>query len=173
MTMNLNDKKAVVEQLSAVVKQSISAAIADYRGLTAGEMDALRVEARNAGVQMGVYRNTLSRRAIVDTDFACMEEALVGPCVLIFSQDEPGAPARLLQNFSKENDKIEVKGLALDGQLLGPDQLKAVASLPSRDEALAQLLSVMKAPITKFVRTLNEPVAQVVRVIAAVKDKEQ
>lgn len=173
MTMNLNDKKAVVEQLSVVVKKSISAAIADYRGLTAGEMDALRLEARNAGVEMGVYRNTLSRRAIADTDFACMAEALVGPCVLIFSQDEPGAPARLLQNFSKENDKIEVRGLALDGQLLGPDQLKAVASLPSRDEALAQLLSVMKAPITKFVRTLKEPVAQVVRVMAAVKDKEQ
>ena len=172
MTMNLDDKKAVVEELSAIVNNSISAAVADYRGLTADEMDGLRLAAREAGVRMGVYRNTLSRRAIVDTDFACMAEALVGSCVLFFTQDEPGAPAKLLQNFAKKNDKIEVKGLALDGQFLGPDQLKAVASLPSRDEALAQLLSVMKAPVTKFVRTLKEPVAQVVRVTAAIKDKK-
>lgn len=172
MTMNLDDKKAVVEQLSAIVSGSISAAIADYRGLTVGEMNELRVQAREAGVTMGVYRNTLSKRAVADTDFACLSDALVGPCVLFFTQEEPGAAARLLRDFSKKNDKIEVKGLALDGQFLGPDQLKAVASLPSRDEALAQLLSVMKAPITKFVRTLKEPVAQVVRVTAAIKDKK-
>ena len=170
MTLNLNDKKAIVEDLSAIVSSSISAAGADYRGLTVTEMDELRVLARQANVKVGVYRNTLSRRAVADTDFACMADALVGPCVLLFTQDEPGAAARLLQDFAKKHDKIEVKALAVDGQLLGPDQLKAVASLPSRDEALAQLLSVMKAPITKFVRTLKEPGAQVVRVTAAIKD---
>jgi len=92
---------------------------------------------------------------------------------LFFAEEEPGAPARLLRDFVKEHDKLEVKALALDGKLLGPDQLKAVASLPSRDEALAQLLSVMKAPITKFVRTVNEPVAQFARVMGAIRDQKQ
>ena len=98
---------------------------------------------------------------------------MVGPIVLFFADEEPGAPARLLRDFAKEHDNFEVRALALDGKLLGPEQLSAVASLPSRDEALAQLLSVMKAPITKFVRTLNEPAAQCVRVLSAIKDQKQ
>nr|MCH9644530.1 50S ribosomal protein L10 [Gammaproteobacteria bacterium] len=120
-----------------------------------------------------VYRNTLARRAVEGTHMACLIESLVGPIVLFFAHEEPGAAARLIRDFVKSHENLEVRALALDGQLLGPDQLKAVASLPSRDEAIAQLMSVMQAPVTKFVRTLKEPVAQTVRVIAAVRDQKE
>lgn len=173
MTLRFDDKKAIVTELATLVESSISAVAADYRGLTVSEMTELRGNARKAGVVMKVYRNTLARRAVEGTSFACLTDALTGPIVLLFAQEEPGAAARLLRDFMKTNDKLAVRALALDGKLLGADQLKAVASLPSRDEALAQLLSVMKAPITKFVRTVREPYAQAVRVMGAVRDKKE
>lgn len=173
MPIKLNDKKAIVAELAEIANHSVSAIAADYRGLTVSEMTELRAGARGAGVHMRVYRNTLARRAVEGTAFACLTDALVGPIVLLFSQDEPGAAARLLRDYIKAHESLEVRALALDGQLLGSDQLKAVASLPSRDEAIAQLMSVMKAPVTKFVRTMREPYAQAVRVMAAVRDQKQ
>ena len=120
-----------------------------------------------------VYRNTLAKRAIQNTNFACMEEALVGPVVLLFSLDEPGAAAKLVRDFAKANEIFEVKALVFEGRLLSAAQLAAVATLPTRDEALATLMSVMLAPVTKSVRTMAEPYAQAVRVIAAIRDKKQ
>lgn len=173
MTLRLEDKQAIVAELSEVAKHAVSAIAADYRGLTVSDMTDLHKSARDKGVHMKVYRNTLARRAIKETSFACLDEALTGPIVLFFAQEEPGAAARLIRDFVKQNETLEVKALAMDGQLLGPDQLKAVADLPSRDEAIATLMSVMQAPVTKFVRTLNEPVAQFVRVMGQVRDKKQ
>lgn len=173
MTLNLEQKKAIVAELSEVAKNAISAAVADYRGLTVSEMTELRVSARQQGVKLRVYRNTLARRALDETDFACLREVLTGPTVLLFSQDEPGAAARLLSDFVKKYENLEVRALALDGQLLGPDQLKSVASLPSRTEALTQLAAVIQAPVTKMVRTFNEPVAQLVRVMGQIRDQKQ
>ncbi len=171
--MRLEDKKAVIAELTDMANTSVSVIAADYRGLTVSEMTELRKSARNSGVYMRVYRNTLARRAIKETPFACLTEALVGPIVLLFSREEPGAAARLVKDFTKKNDRLEVCALALGDGLLGPDRLSAVASLPSKDEALAQLMSVMQAPITKFVRTLREPYAQAVRVMGAVRDAKQ
>ena len=148
----------------------------ENRGLTVSEMTELRVSARKAeNVLIGVYRNTLARRAVLNTAFACLNngKVLTGPIVLFFSQDEPGAAAKIVRDFSKTHENFLVRALALDGKLLGPDQLQAVASLPSREEALAQLLAVLQAPITKFVRTLAEPYAQAVRVVKAVSDQRQ
>jgi len=173
VALNLEKKKAIVGELTVVAKKSISAAAADYRGLTVSEMTGLRTNARKQGVKIRVYRNTLARRALEETSFACLRDALVGPIVLLFSQDEPGAAARLLRDFTKDNERLKVVALAIDGQLLGPDQLKAVASLPSREEALGLLASVMQAPITKMVRTFNEPVAQLARVLGQVRDQKQ
>ncbi len=173
MTLQLEQKKAIVAELAEVAKQSISAAAADYRGLTVSQMTDLRVAARAQNVKLRVYRNTLARRAFEGTDFACLREALVGPIVMLFSQDEPGAAARLLSDFVKKYEQLEVKALALDGQMLGADQLKAVASLPSRQEALSSLVVVLQAPVVKFVRTLNEPVAQLVRVMGQIRDQKQ
>lgn len=173
MALNLEQKKAIVSELNEVALKSISAVAAHYRGLTVSEMTELRKTAREKGVWLRVYRNTLARIALKETEFACLEDALVGPMVLLFSQDEPGSAARLLSDFVKKHEKLEVKALVLDGRLLGADQLKAVASLPSREEALAQLCAVLQAPVAKFVRTLNEPVAQVARVMGQIRDKKQ
>ena len=173
MALNYEQKKAVVTELTAIANRSVSAIAADYRGLTVSEMTELRNNARKAGVNMRVYRNTLARRAVKETSFACLHEVLVGPIVLFFSQDEPGTAAKLLRAFMKEHETLEVRGLVLEGSLLSPDKLKAVASLPSRQEALTQLVCVLQAPITKFVRTLNEPVAQIARVMGAIRDKKK
>jgi large subunit ribosomal protein L10 len=173
VTVTLTQKQEMVSELTALAGDSISAIAADYRGLTVSDMTALRKTARESRVTMRIYRNTLARRALKETEFSCLEDALVGPIVLFFAHDEPGAAARILRDFTKLNDNIEVKALAMDGGLLAPSQLSAVASLPSRDEAIAKLMSQMLAPITQLTRTINEPVAQVVRAVAAVRDEKE
>jgi large subunit ribosomal protein L10 len=173
VVLKIEDKKAIVAELAEVASESISVVAADYRGLTVSEMTLLRTQSRQQNVKMRVYRNTLARRAFQDTRFAGLNDALVGPIVLFFGKEEPGAPARLIRDFIKKtsNEKLLVRALALDGKIFAADQLKTVASLPSRHEALCTLVAVMKAPITKFVRTVREPVAQAVRVMAAVRDQ--
>lgn len=173
MALNLNDKKAIVANMSEVVTNSVSAIAADYRGSTVSQMTELRVKARNAGVGVYVLRNTLARRAVTETAYDCLKDALTGPIVLLFSQHEPGAAAKLLRDFIKANANFAVKGIAMSGQLLGPEKLEAVASLPSKDEAISILMSVMTAPVTKLVRTLAEPYAMVTRTMAAVRDQKQ
>ncbi len=173
MTLRLAEKQAIVAELNKIAVKAVSVVAADYRGLTVSQMTELHKNARKNGVHMRVYRNTLARRAVRETSFACLDKALTGPIVLFFSQDDPGAAARLIRDFIKVNEKLEVKALAIDGQLLKADQLKAVASLPSRHEALTQLAAVMQAPVVKFVRTLNEPVAQFVRVMGQIRDQKK
>ena len=173
MALNYEAKQAIIAELSHVAQTSVSVVSADYRGLSAEQMTQLRAKARDGGVVMRVYRNTLARRAVEDTQFACLKETLVGPLVLMFSVEEPGAAARVLRDFVKVHKALEVKALALGGQLLSADQLEAVASLPSRDEALAKLAATAKAPVSQMVRTVKEPIAQLVRVMAAVRDQKQ
>lgn len=173
MTLKLDDKKAIVAEVALVAKQSTSVVAASYAGLTVGQVTELRKQARNAGVYMRVIRNTLARRAFEGTQFACMDEALVGPLVLAFSKEEPGAAARLMKDYAKKFEKLEVKALSIDGKLLPANDLNRLASLPTKNEAIAQLMSVMSAPITKFVRTLAEPHSKLVRTFAALRDKKQ
>lgn len=173
MVLKLEDKKAIVSEVAGVANQAVSLIAAEYSGLTVSQMTGLRKSAREAGVYMRVVRNTLARRALEGTQFACMQPELVGPLLLAFSKEEPSAAARLLKDFAKENDKLVVRALSIDSQLLPASGLDKLASLPTRDEAIAQLMSVMKAPITKFVRTLAEPHAKMVRTVAAVRDKKQ
>ncbi len=173
MTLRLEDKQAIVAEVGEVAKSALSAVTAEYRGLSVGEMSKLRVQARSSGVYLRVVRNTLARRAVEGTDFVCLQDTLVGPLLIAFSQNEPGAAARLIRAFAKQNEKLVVKALAFDGQLLPVNELDKLASLPTRDEAIATLMAVMKAPITKLVRTLAEPHAKLVRTIAAVRDQRQ
>lgn len=173
MVLKLEDKKAIVKEVSGVAEQALSLVAAEYSGLTVGQLNRLRKDARNAGVYMRVVRNTLAKRALEGTTFACMQEKLVGPLLLAFSKEEPGAAARLIKEFVKENEKLQVRALAIDSQLLPPEGLDQLASLPTRDEAIAQLMSVMNAPVTKFVRTLAEPHAKLVRTVAAIRDQKQ
>ncbi len=173
MAMKLENKKAIVDQVSKVVANSVFAIVASYRGLTVAQMTDLRAKARQSGVFLKVVRNTLARRAVQGTDFACLEEALVGPMVLLFTPEDPGEAARLIRNFAKDNKLLEVQALSFGGTVLPAKELETVANLPSRDQAIAMFMSVLKAPVTKFVRTLAEPHAQFVRVVAAIGEKKQ
>ncbi len=173
VALNLNDKKAIVAKVSDVASQSLSALAAHNRGLSVNEMNTLRANARQNNVHMQVVPNTLALRALEKTEFSCLQDILVGPVVLMFSMEDPGAAARIVRDFIKKNDKFDVKGIALGGKLLPAKQLEAVAQLPTRDQAISMLMSVMQAPITKLVRTLAEPYAMLVRTVAAVRDKKQ
>lgn len=172
MTLRLEGKKTIVMEVNKVAAQALSAVAAEYRGLSVEQMTNLRRQARGAGVYLRVIRNTLARRAIQGTLFACLDKSLTGPLILAFSQQEPSAAARILRDFAKGNEKLVVTALAFDGQLLHAKDLDKLANLPTRDEALASLMAVMKAPITKLVRTLAEPHAKFVRTIAALRDKK-
>lgn len=173
MALNLEDKKAIVAEVAKIAASSSSAIAADYRGLTVTQMTDLRARARKQGVYLRVVRNTLARRAMLNTEFECLQDALVGPLILLFSFEDPGAGARLVRDFMKANEKFEVKALALGGKLFQAKQLEAVAQLPTKEQAISMLMSVMQAPITKLVRTLVEPYAMAVRVMAAVRDKKE
>ena len=131
MALNLEDKKQIVSEVAAVAASAHSAVAAEYRGLSVGEMTELRAKARETGVYLRVVKNSLARRAVEGTDFACMQEGFVGPLVLAFSQEDPGAAARLVKDFAKEHKKLEVKLVSVGGQLLGPGELERLASLPN------------------------------------------
>lgn len=170
MTLNLAGKKAVVEEVSSVASKAVSAVVADYRGLTVNQMTQLRFQARKANVYLRVVRNTLTKRAFEDTPFACLNDALVGPLIVALSLDAPGDAAKVLKAFGKTVDKLEVKALAVGDTRYEASQLDAIADLPTRDEALAKLMFVMKAPVEQFVRTLAAPQGKLVRLLAAVRD---
>jgi large subunit ribosomal protein L10 len=172
VALRLENKKEIVAEVAEIASDSVGAVVAYYRGLTVTQMTELRAKARASGVYLRVVRNTLARRAIEGTEFECLKDSLTGPVVLAFSRTEPSAAARLVRDFAKDNEKLEVKVLAIGGNLYQAAQLAAVAKLPTKNEAIAQLMSVMKAPITKFVRTLNEPTAKLVRTFAALRDKK-
>jgi len=160
MAIGLEDKKAIVAAVNDAANGALSAVIADSRGVTVGAMTELRKQARENGVYMKVVRNTLARRAVAGTEFECLSETFTGPTLIAFSNEHPGAGARLFTDFAKANDKFEVKGAAFEGALTDPELL---AKLPTYDEAIGRLMSVMKeASAGKLVRTL-----------AALRDKKQ
>lgn len=173
MTLKIDDKKAIVAELAKVANNSVFVIAAQYRGLTVGEMTKLRNNARKSGAVVNVSRNTLSRKAVEGTSFQCLQNALTGPMILVFSKDEPAAAARMARDFAKDHNNFVVQALVLEGRLLAAEQIKAVASMPSRNEALAQLMTVMKGPVVKLARTLTETYAQLVRAVSAVATKKQ
>lgn len=173
MPLSREQKGAVVAEVAEVASSAYSAIAAEYRGLGVEALTGLRAQARQQGVYLKVVKNTLARRALEGTDFECMKAGLSGPLMLAFSQEDPGSAARLIKDFVKQNDKMVVKLVALGGKLLAPGDLERLASLPTREQALAMLMGVMKAPIQKFVRTLAEPHAKLVRTVAAIRDQKQ
>ncbi|HFD87625.1 MAG TPA: 50S ribosomal protein L10 [Gammaproteobacteria bacterium] len=173
MALNLNDKKAIVAEVADVAANAYSAVAAHYIGLTVGDMTELRKKARESGVYLRVVKNTLARRAIQGTDFECMSDALVGPLVLAFSQDDPGAAARVISEFTKDNAKLEVKIVSIGGKLLAAGEIDRLAKMPTKDQAISLMMALMKAPVEKLARTLNEVPTKVTRVVAAVRDQKQ
>ena len=173
MALTLEEKKAVVAEVSEVANGAFSAVAAEYSGLTVEELTSLRVKAREDNVYLRVIKNTLARRALDGTDFACMSDRLTGPLILAFSQEDPGAAARVTKDFAKAHDKFEVTMLSVGGELLEPTEIDKLAKLPTRDQAISLLMAVMLAPTEKFVRTLNEVPGKLVRTVAAVRDQKQ
>lgn len=173
MALRLEQKLQIVAEVNEAAASALSAVLADYRGLTVAEMTELRVRARETGVYLRVVRNTLVKRAVEGTEYECLNDALVGPTLLALSQEDPGAAARLLKDYAKDFDELEVKALSIGGDLLGADQLDRVAKLPTLDEARSMLMSVMQAPIIKLAQSLNEVPGKLVRTIAAVKEQKE
>jgi len=160
VAIGLEDKKAIVAEVQQAAQGAVSAVVADARGVTVTGMTALRKKARASGVWMKVVRNTLARRAVEGTSYECLQESFVGPTLIAFSTEHPGAAARIFKDFAKENDKFELKVAAFEGELV---DIAVLASLPTYDEAIAKLMSVMKeAAAGKLVRT-----------IAAVRDQKE
>jgi large subunit ribosomal protein L10 len=170
MPLNLEDKKVLVTEVAEVAKTALSVVAAEYRGLTVAQMTELRSKARAQGVYMRVVKNTLARKAFAGTAFEPVGPKLKGPLVLAFSKDDPGAAARVVKDFSKANEKLVAMLVSLGGDVLSGKDLEKVASLPTRAQALSQLLGVLKAPIQKLVGTIAAPNQKLVRTIAAVRD---
>ncbi|MCZ6503584.1 MAG: 50S ribosomal protein L10 [Gammaproteobacteria bacterium] len=173
MPIGLKEKQAIVAEVNETASKAISAVMADYRGVSVDDMTALRKTAREAGVQVRVIRNTLAKRAFEGTEFECLNEALLGPNILAFSIEDPGAGARLFKDFAKENEEFEIKALSVGGKLLPAEQIDALAKLPTRDQAISLLMAVMQAPVTKLAMTLNDIPGRATRVVAAVRDQKQ
>jgi len=167
MPLNIEAKKALVAEVASVAAAAHSAVAAEYRGLTVAEMTALRAAARKADVYLKVVKNTLAQRAVQGTEFECLRESLKGPLVLAFSRQDPGAAARVVKSFAKDHDKLVAVAVALAGQLYAARDLDRVASLPTLDEARAQLLGTLQAPLAQLVRTLAEPGAMLARTLKA------
>jgi len=173
VALNFAQKEAIVAEVAEVAKNAYSAIGAEYRGLTVEQLTKLRVEARKAGVYVRVVKNTLARRALEDTDFACMRDGLTGPLILAFSQDDPGAAARVAEAFAKEHDKFQVRLVALGGKLLDPSELGNLAKMPTYDQAISMLMATIKAPVQKLAATINEVPGKLVRTIAAIRDAKE
>ena len=172
MSLNLDDKKTVVAEVSAEVANAQSIIVAEYRGLGVVDLTALRANARKSGVYLRVVKNTLVRRAIAGTPFEGLSAKLVGPLIYGISKD-PVAAAKLLNDFAKGNDKLAIKIGAMPNYVMDVAGVKALATMPSREELLSKLLGTMQAPITQFVRTLNEVPTKFVRGLAAVRDAKE
>jgi large subunit ribosomal protein L10 len=172
LSLNLDEKKAVVAEVSQQVKGAQSIILAEYRGMQVSDMTVLRAKARKANVYFHVMKNTLARRAVADTPFAGLTDHMVGPLVYGIS-DDPVAAAKVMHDFAKANDKFVIKAGALANSVMSAKEVASLASMPSRDELIAKLMGTMQAPATKFVQTLNEVPTKFVRGLAAVRDSKQ
>ena len=173
MPLNLEDKKVLVAEVTEVAKTALSVVAAEYRGLTVSQMTDLRAKARAQGVYMRVVKNTLARKALAGTAFETVGPKLKGPLVLAFSKDDPGAAARVVKAFAKDNEKLVATLVSLGGDVLSAKDLEKVANLPTRDQARAQLLGVLMAPLQQLAAVIAAPNQDLVRVIAAFADKRK
>ena len=173
MALAKNEKERIVEEVKVVVADASTLVISDARGLKVSELSEIRKEANEKGVHIQVIKNSLAKLAFKDTDFGCTEEALEGPSLFAFSFAEPGAAAKLLKTYAKNFEALEIKALAVEGQLLDGSQIDMLATLPSREEAITLIASVLQAPMGKFATLLNEVPSKLARVLAAVRDNKQ
>ena len=169
MALSYREKEAVVAEVAGVAGSALSAVAAEYRGLSVSQLTELRAKARENGVYVRVVKNSLARLAVKGTEFECMNDRFEGPLMLAFSKEDPGSAARLFRDFAKDNDQLKITLGAVGGDTIEAADIGKLANLPTRDEAIAQLMSVMQAPVAKFVRTLNEVPGKLVRTVEAVR----
>ena len=172
MGLTLEQKQAVVAEVNAAAAAAPAAVAAEYKGLNVAEMTALRRSARDAGIYLRVVRNTLARRALEGTRFECMREGLSGPLLLAFSNEEPGSAAKVIRDFAEDNQKLVVRLIAVDGQLLETAQIDSVANMPTLDQARSMFLGLLQAPLGKFLRVLSEPESKFLRVLDARREQQ-
>lgn len=172
MSLTMEEKKAVVAEVSGKLAGAQAAMLAEYRGLTVAQMTQLRRKAHDSQVYLRVVKNTLARRAVEGTDFECLKDQMTGPLAVAISND-PVAVAKILSEFAKDNTLLKIKAAAMSGKLMTVDQVQALAKLPGREQLIAMLMGTMQAPIQKFVQTLNEVPASFVRALAAVRDAKE
>jgi large subunit ribosomal protein L10 len=172
LSLNLQEKQAVVAEVAKQVAGAQAIVMVENRGMAVADMTQLRAKARAAGVYFRVVKNTLVRRAVVDTPFAPLADKMVGPLAYGIGTD-PVAVAKVLSDFAKGNEKFVITGGAMPGQVMTAKEITALASLPSREQLIARLLGTMLAPMTKLVRTMNEVPGKFVRTLAAVNEQKQ
>jgi large subunit ribosomal protein L10 len=172
MSLNLEQKKTMVDQLSAVLAGSQAAALAEYRGLTVAQMTVLRKKARDSQIYVRVVKNNLARRAVQGSQFECLSDKFVGPLALAAGAD-PVTLAKVLTGFAKENEHLRVTAAAMGGQLVSSSELNTLATLPGREQLLAMLAGTMQAPLRTFVQLLNEIPSKFVRTLAALRDSKE
>jgi large subunit ribosomal protein L10 len=173
MALSLEQKKAVVAEIAGVASEAHSLVVSEYSGITVEDFTEMRSEARKTGVFLKVAKNTLVKRALQGTDFECVGDSLIGPMIYAFSQEDPGCAARLIKEYAKKNDKLITKLVSIGGKMFEASELGRLASLPTKDQAISQLMSVMKAPVEKLVRTLDAPNTKLVRTIVAIRDQKE
>jgi large subunit ribosomal protein L10 len=172
MTLRLEDKKALVAEVNEVAGTALSAVAAEYRGMTVAQMTEFRAKARSEGVYVRVVKNTLAKRAVDGTEFECLADSFKGPIILAFSTEDPGSAARIVKEFAKECEDLVTQAVAIGGAVYPSSELNRLASLPTLDQARAMLLGLLQAPASKFVRTIVEPQAKFVRLLAARRDQQ-
>jgi len=166
------DKRQIVDDLHVAMTESSAGVVTHYRGLGVSQMAELRRQLKLVDVSLQVVKNTLARRAAEGTDFEAAEALFTGPVAIAYGSDPVGM-AKAISDFAKKHEAFEIQGGVLDGKVISPEDIKALASLPSREVLLAKMLGSMQAPISGFVRTLNEIPSSFVRVLAAVRDQKE
>lgn len=173
MALNLTQKQEVVAELADVATKAFSLVAAEYAGLTVGQLTDLRRKARQNGVYLKVAKNTLVSRAVSGTDYECVKDALAGPLLYAFSEEDPGAAGRLIKDFAKANEKLKPRLVSIGGKMYPGSHVDVLASLPTREQALSMFLSVLVQPATMLVRLLSEPASQLARATNQVAEQKK
>ncbi len=173
MPLSIQEKKEVVKELNNQANLSVAGAIAEFSGLNVHDLTLLRTKARKSDIYLKVVKNSLSRRAFADTEFECLIDNLNGPIIIALSKEDLASPARLFKDFGKDFEQLRTVGLSINGAAYPSSDLERIAKLPTQDEAYSMLMGLMKAPIEKTVRLLNELPTKFVRLSNALKDKQE
>ncbi len=170
MAISIEDKRRIVADVHAQFSRAASVVLADYRGMSVGDLTRLRMQARGAGISVRVVRNLLACRAVDDTRFACLQDSFAGPTLVAFSYTDLSSAAKTLNDFARKHEKLRIKALSVGGKLLGPEEIENVARLPNREQALTQLMGLMLAPISRLAAALHDVPGRLVRTLAAIRD---